>query len=144
MIQTVGYSDIVSMRWCMMDELVEGGDCGRLAAMQHAALMLASEAGEVAGIVQKGYQAAPVPVGGEARPARDVLAGIDRAKLLDELGDVRFAMEIVMLAAGVTIDEIERRNVAKLSLRYPAGFDPERSKDRSQEPLLHSGSMVTA
>lgn len=143
MIQTVGYGDFVATRWCMADELMEGGPEGRLAAMQHAALMLASEAGEVAGLVQKGYQAAPVPLDG-ARPARDVLAGIDRAKLIDELGDVRFALEIMMLATGVTIDEIERRNVAKLSLRYPAGFDPERSKDRSQELSLRPSRMVTA
>lgn len=144
MIQTIGYGDFVATRWSMLDELTEGGPEGRLAAMQHAALMLASEAGEVAGVVQKGYQAAPVPLDEGTRLARDVLAGIDREHLIDELGDVRFALEIMMLAAGVTIDEIERRNVEKLSRRYPSGFDPERSKDRSQELLLLANGMVTA
>lgn len=144
MIQTIGYGDYVASIWCMVDELMEGGPKGRLSATLHAALMLASEAGEVAGLVQKGYQAAPVPGEGETRPASDVLAGIDRAKLIDELGDVRFALEIMMLAAGVTIDEIERRNVEKLSRRYPEGFYPERSKDRSKELLLLETSMVTA
>lgn len=144
MIRTVDYGGYVAGIWCMMDELTEGGPEGRLAAMQHAALMLASEAGEVAGVVQKGYQAAPVPLDEGTRLARDVLAGIDREHLIDELGDVRFALEIMMLAAGVTIDEIERRNVEKLSRRYPSGFDPERSKDRSQELLLLANGMVTA
>lgn len=130
MIKTVDYSGFVAMRWSMLDELMEGGHDGRLNATLHAALMLASEAGEVAGLVQKGYQAAPVPLTGMTRPALDVLHGIDRAKMIDELGDVRFALEIMMLAAGVTMDEIERRNVEKLSARYPEGFDPERSKNR--------------
>jgi NTP pyrophosphatase (non-canonical NTP hydrolase) len=130
MIQTIDYPAFVASRWSMMDELMEGGHAGRLSATLHAALMLASEAGEVAGLVQKGYQAAPIPADGETRGPRDILAGIDREKLLNELGDVRFALELMLLATGVNMYEIENRNVDKLSERYPAGFDPARSIHR--------------
>lgn len=139
MIQTIDYSGFVATRWAMEDELMEGGHDGRLNATLHAALMLASEAGEVAGLVQKGYQAAPIPESGATRDAGAILAGIDRAKMLDELGDVRFALEIMMLATGVTMDEVERRNVVKLSERYPTGFSPERSihRARSASEVAH-------
>lgn len=143
MIRTIDYSGFVAMRWSMLDELMEGGHDGRLNATLHAALMLASEAGEVAGLVQKGYQAAPVPIAGETRPALDVLGGIDRAKMIDELGDVRFALEIMLLATGVTMAEIERRNVEKLTERYPMGFNPERSKNRVELFQLADVRMVT-
>ena len=143
MIQTIDYSGFVATRWSMADELMEGGHAGRLNATLHAALMLASEAGEVAGLVQKGYQAVPVPESGATRPAGDVLAGIDRAKMIDELGDVRFALEIMLLATGVTMDEIERRNVEKLAERYPTGFSPERSKNRVELFQLTDVRMVT-
>lgn len=126
----IDYSGFVASRWSMLDELMEGGSLGRLNATMHAALMLASEAGEVAGLVQKAYQAAPIPTDGETRQPRDILVGIDHSKMLDELGDVRFALEIMLLSMGMTMDDIEQRNMAKLSERYPAGFDPARSINR--------------
>lgn len=127
----IDYSGFVASRWSMLDELMEGGSLGRLNATMHAALMLASEAGEVAGLVQKGYQAAPIPRDlGETRQPSDILVGIDHSKMLDELGDVRFALEIMLLSMGMTMDDIEQRNMAKLSERYPAGFDPARSINR--------------
>jgi len=144
MIQTVDYSGFVATRWCMIDELMEGGQGGRLSATMHAALMLASEAGEVAGLVQKGYQGAPKPYPNETRPPADVLGAIDRGKLIDELGDVRFALEIMLLAAGVTMHDIEQRNVEKLTGRYPDGFDPKRSRNRGGSFVVSDAGMVIA
>lgn len=133
----IDYSGFVASRWSMMDELMEGGSLGRLNATMHAALMLASEAGEVAGLVQKGYQAAPIPADGETRQPRDILVGIDHSKILDELGDVRFALEIMLLSMGMTMGDIEQRNMAKLAERYPAGFDPARSINRARSEVVH-------
>jgi NTP pyrophosphatase (non-canonical NTP hydrolase) len=82
------------------------------------ALGVAGEAGEVADLVKKfvGH--------GHA---------IDGAKVQKELGDVLWYVAVLAERFGYTLEDVAKANVEKLRKRYPAGFDPERSKNRSGE-----------
>lgn len=55
---------------------------------------------------------------------------LDREKLKDELGDVLWYVAITCQALGVTLDDVMEHNVKKLLLRYPDGFEAERSIHR--------------
>lgn len=55
---------------------------------------------------------------------------LDRRHLLEELGDVMWYAAEVAIGLGVTLDEVAGQNIAKLTARYPDGFDAERSKNR--------------
>lgn len=71
-----------------------------------ASLALASEAGEVAGAVEKwAYR-------GEE---------LDHNKLLDELGDVYYNLTDLVLALGFTLQHVALANQAKWQRRYPDG-----------------------
>lgn len=74
-----------------------------------AAAGLAEEAGEVLGAVRK-----------HVFQART----LDREALVEELGDALWCVAAAAAAAGVTLDEVARRNVEKLRARYPDGFPP--------------------
>ena len=77
----------------------------------------------MAGVVQKGYRPRRSRLmRGSARPAMCWRASTAK-RLIDEFWRCAVrAGDHDALLTGVTIDEIERRNVAKLSRRYPAGF----------------------
>lgn len=81
----------------------------------HAALGLASEAGEVAGLVQK-WQ-------GQGHP-------LDRAAVLDELGDALWFAAKLARMLDTPLSHIMLANVAKLEARYPNGWDTDRSMHR--------------
>lgn len=55
---------------------------------------------------------------------------LDREKLKDELGDVLWYVAITCQALGITLDDVMEHNVKKLLLRYPDGFEAERSIHR--------------
>ena len=55
---------------------------------------------------------------------------LDKAKILDELGDVLWYIAITAKGIGVELDEVANHNVEKLRKRYPAGFESERSVNR--------------
>lgn len=71
------------------------------------ALGLAGETGELVDIIKKHLYH------GKA---------LDRTDLVKELGDIRWYLEYLMIATGVTMEEVEATNVAKLRKRYPEGF----------------------
>lgn len=83
-----------------------------------AALGLAGESGEFADEVKKHlFHGHP----------------LDRERLQKELGDVLWYVASGCLALGVTLEEVAQANVDKLRARYPEGFDPERSRNRTDE-----------
>jgi NTP pyrophosphatase (non-canonical NTP hydrolase) len=86
--------------------------------LTNAALGLAGESGEVADILKK-----------------HVFQGhdLDKDKLVKELGDIRWYMELAAVTLGTTMDEIERLNVEKLRKRYPEGFSTDASVNRPKE-----------
>lgn len=74
---------------------------------------------------------------GEARECIDVVKKylyqghkLDKLKLKDELGDVLWYAAITCQALGITLDDVMEHNVKKLLLRYPDGFEAERSIHR--------------
>lgn len=55
---------------------------------------------------------------------------LDKEKLIKELGDVRWYFEYLLAATGITMEEVEQKNIEKLRKRYPNGFSPEAAKNR--------------
>lgn len=82
----------------------------------HAVFGLASEAGEVSGILQKTYQ------GHE----------IDFEHVKKELGDCLWMIAEACDAFGFSLDEVMELNIEKLRKRYPNGFSSENSLHRAE------------
>ena len=82
----------------------------------HAVFGLNSEAGEVAGILQKKYQ------GHKA----------DKQHMMKELGDCLWMIAEACEAIGTSMDAVMEMNIAKLKARYPDGFEAERSLHREE------------
>lgn len=79
---------------------------------------LAGEAGEVTDLIKK-----------------HVFHGkeLSRDLLVKELGDVRWYMEYLMIATGISMEEVEAKNVEKLTKRYPEGFSYKAANERKDE-----------
>lgn len=82
------------------------------------ALGVAGEAGEVADLVKKYV--------GHGH-------SLDADKVKKELGDVLWYVAVLAHRVGFTLEQVAQANVDKLRERYPDGFDPERSKNRTGE-----------
>lgn len=52
-------------------------------------------------------------------------------QVLDEAGDVLYYIDWVLDIYGFTLEDAFNHNSAKLSARYPSGFDPEKSRNRA-------------
>jgi len=84
--------------------------------LANAALGLTGEAGEVAEIIKKHlFHATP----------------LDQDALAKELGDCLWYIGAFATVLGLSMDDIAKRNIDKLRARYPEGFDPERSRNRT-------------
>lgn len=57
--------------------------------------------------------------------------GVDRDKLIDELGDVLWYAAAMATQVGASLSEVMARNIAKLERRYPDGYSSEASRNRS-------------
>ncbi len=57
---------------------------------------------------------------------------LDKAKMLDELGDVLWYIGETAAGIGVTLEEVAIHNIEKLKTRYPDGFSSERSLHRPE------------
>lgn len=55
---------------------------------------------------------------------------MDKDKIIHELGDVLWYLAIGAHALGISLDDIAFENIKKLSLRYPNGWDNNRSINR--------------
>lgn len=82
-----------------------------------AALGLVCEAGEVGDVIKK-----QIAQGHE----------VDRDKVLDELGDTYYYMTKLMGMYNITLSDVMSTNIAKRKLRYPEGFDANRSRTRGE------------
>ena len=82
--------------------------------LNHAVFGLTSEAGEVAGILQKEYQG----------------HYFDPDHIEKELGDCLWMIAEACSALGFDMDDVMRKNIDKLKKRYPEGFSVERSLHR--------------
>lgn len=82
--------------------------------LRHAVFGLSSEAGEVAGILQKQYQ------GHE----------FNKEHMIKELGDCAWMIAEACTSLGVSLDDVLQTNIDKLKARFPDGFDTEKSLHR--------------
>lgn len=84
--------------------------------LMHAVFGLASETGEVAGILQKVYQ-------GHA---------FDKEHIKKELGDCMWMIAESCEALDLDLDDVMQTNIDKLKARYPEGFSADRSLHREE------------
>lgn len=84
----------------------------------HAAIGIAGESGELLDAVRKLFF--------EGQP-------LDRENVIEELGDLCFYLEAACQAIGVTREEIEELNTAKLSKRYEGGYSDKAAIDRADK-----------
>jgi NTP pyrophosphatase (non-canonical NTP hydrolase) len=73
-----------------------------LKTMEHALLGLCAESGEVADVYKKSLYKGTT---------------LDREKMLDELGDVRWYLELCCILLHTNLLELEQRNMDKLTKR---------------------------
>ena len=57
---------------------------------------------------------------------------LDREKLAKELGDICWYVAETATALGLSLEDIMAANIEKLRIRYPEGFDSERSVNRTK------------
>ena len=88
------------------------------AELLHAAIGLAGEAGELLDTVRKHVF--------DGQP-------LDRENVIEELGDLCFYLEAACQAIGVTREEIEELNTAKLSKRYEGGYSDQAAIERADK-----------
>lgn len=81
----------------------------------HAIMGLNSEAGEIAGLIQKMYQGHK----------------LDIEHMKKEIGDAMWFIAEICDAFNLNLDEIMQLNIAKLKARYPDGFEEYRSLNRN-------------
>lgn len=73
----------------------------------HAVLGIAGESGEIVDAFKKSH----------VRKTE-----INTAHLIEELGDLRWYMELACICLNTTLEEVEHLNIEKLRKRYPNGF----------------------
>lgn len=95
-----------------------GNTQGDERGLSMTALGLTGEAGEYADLVKKHLYHSHE---------------MDREKAKKELGDIAWYLAVAAYQHGFSLSEVIEGNVKKLRARYPAGFDPERSKNRAPE-----------
>ena len=104
-----------------LDELQDNPKWNEPQRLLTGAIGICSEGGELLDIVKKllfqGKQ-----------PTAEL-----RVKLKNELGDVMWYAQQIMISMGWTLEEVLAENTRKLSGRYPDGFDVDKSENREGE-----------
>jgi NTP pyrophosphatase (non-canonical NTP hydrolase) len=96
------YADFVKARFTKRHLGTEG--------LMHAAIGISGEAGELLDEIKKTWV--------YGKP-------LDRAKVIEELGDLEWYCEAMRQSLGITRDEVIAANVAKLEVRYPVAYSDE-------------------
>jgi NTP pyrophosphatase (non-canonical NTP hydrolase) len=92
-------------------------DLGGVMNLVHGALLVTSEAGEIADVIKK-----KVAYGKE----------LDREHLLEECGDLLWGINLLLATTGLTWEQVMTKNIAKLEARYPGGtFNAALALDRN-------------
>lgn len=90
------------------------------AELLHAAIGIAGEAGELLDAVRNHVF--------DGQP-------LDRDNVVEELGDLCFYLEAAMQVIGISREEIEQRNQAKLSKRYEGGYSDQQAQERKDKEV---------
>lgn len=103
-------------------------DLGHTMDLVHGALLITSEAGEVADAIKK-----HVAYGRE----------LDVTHLAEELGDSCWAINLLITKLGLTWEQVLAGNIAKLEARYPdLKFSAEHATDRNKEAEIEAIAKV--
>ena len=86
--------------------------------LNHCAVGIAGESGELLDAVKKHFY--------YNKP-------LDRANVIEELGDIEFYMAAMRLALGLTREEILEANQSKLEKRYPTGYSDKAAVERADK-----------
>lgn len=102
--------------------------------LAHMAMGVSGEAGEILDLIKKHF-------------AYD--KELDYNHLVEEMGDLLFYINGMILIAGTSWEEVMAKNIAKLEARYPeAKFDADkainRDKDAEKEAMNQIGGCVAA
>lgn len=87
--------------------------------INHALHGMVGEIGEIHSIYQKVYQGHP----------------FDKEHVEKELGDLLWFVAEYCTANGLSLDDIAVKNIEKLKMRYPDGFNSEQSQNRSANDI---------
>jgi NTP pyrophosphatase (non-canonical NTP hydrolase) len=91
------------------------------AHLNHMALLLAGETGELVDAIKK-----------HTIYGKD----LDFVNVIEEMGDIEFALEALRAALGINRDEVLSHNVEKLALRYAKGqYSDQAAKDRADKQI---------
>jgi phosphoribosyl-ATP pyrophosphohydrolase len=96
----------------------------------HAALGIGGEAGEIVDIVKKHwtYKCADKEFKGLSVDEYD--------KLIEEMGDLLYYMQAMLLKMGLTFEDIRAHNVNKLQKRFPNGYSNQAALDRADKQVV--------
>lgn len=113
----LSYEDFVAMKKKDGD-VVAMALTGEQADAWHMATGIAGEGGEVLDAIKRWaiYQ-----------------KKLDRANVIEELGDLEFFMEGLRQTLGITREETILGNMAKLDIRYKAGYTDQEAADRADK-----------
>lgn len=104
-------------------------DLGPTGDLIHAALLITSEAGEIADVIKKHYA--------YGRP-------LDTIHLIEEVGDCVWGINLLLKTIGVEWSEVLDVNIAKLEARYPdLRFNDQHSvnRDKVREEAAIRGAL---
>ncbi|MFK5893240.1 MAG: nucleoside triphosphate pyrophosphohydrolase family protein [Pseudomonadota bacterium] len=108
----------------------EKGSGGNLANIDidiiHAALGLFTESGEIVEVIIKAVES-----------GKD----IDRVNLIEELGDIEWYLALTHRKIGVTSEEVKKKNIDKLKIRFPEKFTNDNANNRDLEKELSTISI---
>jgi NTP pyrophosphatase (non-canonical NTP hydrolase) len=67
---------------------------------------------------------------------------IDRDKVINELGDTGWYRALIATAVNTTLAEVDAKNIAKLTARYPEKFTAEAAENRDESKESHAMRAV--
>lgn len=91
---------------------------GRDVRILHAIIGISTESGELSDAAKK---------------AMFYGRSLDRVNLIEEVGDLLWYTAIILNECNVDFEDVMERNIAKLRVRFPGKFDPERAANRDLE-----------
>ena len=58
---------------------------------------------------------------------------LDKKNVVEELGDILFGIELLIMSLGMDIEKVRQSNIDKLKLRYPDGYSDANAKARKDK-----------
>ena len=118
-LNTIKHDEMVKALAKSGDAIIAGLDNSKAHAI-HMAIGISGESGELLDAIKKHVV--------YNKP-------LDRANVVEELGDLEFYMEGLRQGLGITREETIHGNIAKLSVRYASGYSDKAAQERADKVL---------